>query len=242
MTMPFSIPPALRAADFLLLVVAPDWSASAGRLQAFRRGSNAAPWLAVGAPLPVTLGRAGLAPGGGLLADWGAALPPKREGDGCSPAGLFPVTGLFGYAMAGEAAERADGLAYRRATADLKCIDDPASRYYNQLVDERRFGRIDWTSAEDMRRDDGRYEFGAIVGCNCDPVVAGAGSCIFLHVWAGESVPTAGCTAMARADMMRVVDWLAGACSPVLVQLPEAAFANFRDPWGLPDFTSRSAA
>lgn len=232
------MPPALRAADFLLLVIARDWAASAGHLQAFRRVAGDVRWLAAEAPLAVSLGRAGLAPGFGLTGDWGSAPPPKREGDGRSPAGLFPVNGLFGYAQPNDAPERPGGLPYWHATPDLKCIDDPASRYYNQIVDQRQVGRIDWMSGEDMRREDGRYEFGAIVGCNCDPVVAGAGSCIFLHVWAGAGVPTAGCTAMARTDMLRVVGGLAGTRSPVLVQLPAAVFRDLRDPWGLPEFTS----
>jgi hypothetical protein len=36
--------------------------------------------------------------------------------------------------------------------------------------------------------------------------------------------------------LLRVAGWLAGARSPVLVQLPRDACERLRGPWGLPDF------
>lgn len=162
------------------------------------------------------------------------ARPQKREGDGRSPAGVFPITGLFGYGDAEALPVRSAKLPYFRATADLKCVDDPASRYYNCLVDQSCVAR-DWRSCEDMLRQDGRYEIGAVVGYNCDAVVPGAGSCIFLHVWEGPGVPTAGCTAMARENMLALARWLDGALSPVLVQLPQAVYEAVRGDWGLPE-------
>ncbi|NJD25092.1 MAG: hypothetical protein FIB06_06770 [Betaproteobacteria bacterium] len=220
----------------MLLVIAPDWGASAGVLQYFARPPGPAPWRPVGTPIPVILGRSGLAPAACLPGDNAGAPPLKREGDGCSPAGIFPITALFGYAPESERAARSGHLPYLRATPDLKCIDDPASRHYNRIIDQRAVGDIDWSSCEDMLRRDDRYELGAVVGYNCDPVLPGPGSCIFLHVWAGEGVPTAGCTAMALADVARVAEWLDGARSPVLVQLPRAAYERLRGPWRLPDF------
>jgi L,D-peptidoglycan transpeptidase YkuD (ErfK/YbiS/YcfS/YnhG family) len=117
-------------------------------------------------------------------------------------------------------------------------VDDLASRYYNQIVDSTRVDRVDWVSCEDMWRADGRYAVGAVVGHNCAPAVPGAGSCIFLHVWAAPGVPTAACTAMALADMTAIAGWLDGAASPVLVQLPQAEYEGLREAWGLPAFAA----
>jgi len=229
--MPSSPPACLLAARQLLLVLADDWSATAGELRRAERAGGAAAWSPLGAPMPVSLGRGGLAWGRAAAPEDGGAL--KREGDGCSPVGVFPVTALFGAAgPASELARRAR-LPYLAATPDLKAVDDPASRYYNRIVDQ---GRIepDWRSCEDMLRPDGRYEVGAVVAYNVEPVVPGAGSCIFLHVWAGPGQPTAGCTALAREDMAALARWLDGDRSPVLALLPRDLYCRVGRAWGLP--------
>ena len=213
----------------LLLCLAAGWQATHGRLQRFERAPGAG-WAAVGAALPVALGRAGLA--------WGRGLHPaqpgrtKREGDGCSPAGVFAISALFGDAPDSPLARTAK-LPYGYATRDLKCVDDPASAYYNCIVDQAGVV-VDWISSEDMLRGDGRYALGAVVAHNTAPPLAGCGSCIFLHVWAAPGVPTAGCTALALADLSEVARWLDGAAAPLLVQLPQAEYGRWRMEWGLP--------
>ena len=85
-----------------------------------------------------------------------------------------------------------------------------------------------------MLRADARYALGAVVAHNAALPLAGCGSCIFLHVWQAPGVPTAGCTAMALADMSAIAGWLDGAATPVLVQLPQAEYERWRAAWGLP--------
>lgn len=222
------IPPATRQ---LLLVTAADWGSDAGSLCRWVRATAAEPWRAVGGAIPVSLGRAGLA--------WGRGRHPetagltKCEGDGRAPAGVFAITTLFGYAAADSELARSAKLPYLAATPQLLCIDDPASRHYNRIVD-RAVVAADWASAEDMRRADARYEIGAVLGHNCSPVRAGAGSCVFLHVWQAPGVATAGCTAMAAAAMHELARWLDGDQAPLLVQLPIAEYAARRTAWGLP--------
>lgn len=215
----------------LLLVVAPGWGRCDGHLQRFERSSPDGGWQPFGAATSVSLGKSGLAWGRGLHPH--VAGPEKREGDGCAPAGVFAITALFGYAAPDSPFARAARLPYLAATPDLKAIDDPASVYYNRIVDQSAV-TPDWTTCEDMLRSDERYAVGAVVAHNAEPPVPGAGSCIFLHVWAGESVPTAGCTAMALADMSEIAGWLDASAAPVLVQLPHAEYAARRAAWGLP--------
>jgi hypothetical protein len=226
----------VSASRQLLLVVAEDWASSAGQLRRFARESVDGKWLPVGKPVAVSLGRSGLAWGRGLHPPFGGAGPEKREGDARAPAGVFAISALFGTAGAESDLARAAKLPYLCATRDLKCIDDPASAHYNRIVDQTSIARPNWTSCEDMLRSDGRYAVGALVGHNCDPVAPGAGSCIFLHVWAAPGMPTAGCTAMALADMTEIAGWLDGAAAPVLVQLPRAEYERRRAGWGLPVF------
>jgi L,D-peptidoglycan transpeptidase YkuD (ErfK/YbiS/YcfS/YnhG family) len=215
----------------LLLVVAPDWNSSIAHLQRFERIAGAEGWLPLGPVIPVSLGRSGLAWGRGLHSKIEGA--EKREGDGCAPAGVFAITALFGDASADSPLSRTAKLPYLPASPDLKAIDDPASAFYNRIVDQSTV-TSDWSSCEDMRRSDGRYAVGAVVAHNSEPAVPGAGSCIFLHVWESEGAPTAGCTAMALADMTEIAGWLDVDAMPVLVQLPQAEYGARHVAWGLP--------
>jgi len=225
---------ALSSSCQVLLVIAPAWERCAAQLQRFERMSPDDDWRRIGSAIAVSLGRSGLAWGRGLHPQVGGEWPEKREGDGRAPAGIFAVTALFGYAPANSPFARAAKLPYLSATRDLKCIDDPASAHYNRVVDQSCLGAGDWASCEDMLRHDERYAVGAVVGHNCEPPVPGAGSCIFLHVWESEGAPTAGCTAMALADMTALGGWLDGAARPVLVQLPRDEYDGRREAWALP--------
>lgn len=163
-----------------------------------------------------------------------ATSPPRKiEGDGRAPVGVFPVTAVFGYAAAGSDLAQALRLPYLAAHPGLQCVDDLASAHYNQVVD-RATVTVDWGSAEEMRRADGRYELGAVLAYN-QPPQPGRGSCIFLHVWEAPGVPTAGCTALALPAMRELALWLDAAARPLLLQWPQAEYAARRAAWGLPD-------
>ena len=145
-------------------------------------------WQPVIGPIAVNVGRKGI-----------AAFDRKREGDGMSPRGVFPLKLVFGYAETVNTR-----MPYRQATAEDAWIDESSSPRYNQWVR----GIPAKESHEKMRRDDHLYRLGVVVGYNTDPVVAGLGSAIFLHIWKGPGQPTAGCVAMAESDMERIVAWL----------------------------------
>jgi L,D-peptidoglycan transpeptidase YkuD (ErfK/YbiS/YcfS/YnhG family) len=213
----------------LLLSVSENWDASSSRVGRYERAASAEPWKRVGEEVPASLGRLGL--GWGLGLHSGRVLGPiKREGDGKSPAGVFDLRLVTGYAAAPPPGTR---LPYRVATPTLRCVDDPASSFYNQLVDESQVQK-DWSSAEDMRRPDDLYRLLVWVGHNDAPVQAGGGSCIFLHLRASAKATTAGCTAFDTASMEALLQWLDPKQRPVLVQLPEASYRALAGPWGLP--------
>ena len=229
----------LAAARQLILVTAPAWASTTAQLQRFERRSLDSDWQRIGDSIQVSLGKSGLAWGIGLHGEISAEWPEKREGDGCAPAGAFKIESLFGYAGLQSRFALAAKLPYQVATPELKAIDDPASLYYNQIVDLSTVLEPDWNSCEDMLRGDQRYALGAVVAHNSEPPVPGAGSCIFLHVWESDGAPTAGCTAMALADMSEIATWLDGRASPVLVQLPLVEYESLREAWGLPAFVAQ---
>jgi L,D-peptidoglycan transpeptidase YkuD (ErfK/YbiS/YcfS/YnhG family) len=213
----------------LVLSVSADWDATTARIVRFERAAAGAPWRALDPATLGSLGRTGLAWGAGLHPP-GLAGPQKREGDGKGPAGVFDLRLATGYAPAPPAGTR---LRYRPATQTLRCVDDPRSKFYNQLVDEAGVTK-DWTSAEDMRRPDDLYRLVVWVGHNDAPVAKGAGSCIFLHLRGSPTSVTAGCTAFDDADITHLLVWLDPAKRPVLVQLPAEALRKWSAVWGLP--------
>ena len=208
----------LDGAPQLLLGLADSWDATTATLQRYDRDGDT--WRAVGAPIPAYLGAAGLAWGIGLHGD--AHDPRKSEDDRRSPAGAFPLARAYGRAASSHTA-----LPYAQLTATWRCVDDPASPHYNHVLDARGLTR-DWRSAEDMLAYGDAYRWVIEVAHNPESVPA-AGSCIFLHV--GDA-PTAGCTAMARADLETLLAWLAPGA--VYVLLPRAEHDAVAASWGIP--------
>lgn len=122
----------------------------------------------------------------------------KREGDGATPVGRWPLR---------RALYRPDRLAPISSALpvapilpdDLWC-DDPASPLYNRPT-RRPFA----ASAEDLWRADGLYDVVVVVGHNDAPPVPDLGSAIFVHVAAPDGRPTAGCVALDRAILVDLV-------------------------------------
>jgi D-alanyl-D-alanine dipeptidase len=214
-----------------VVVKTADWNTFRASLQRFERKAGDVPWNAVGEEVSVVVGRNGLGWGTGIHPRPSCEGPVKMEGDGRAPAGVFRLGYAFGYAPAREVSWIK--LPYLHATAWIQCVDDVQSPYYNTLVDTAGTEQS-WHSYEDMRRQDDQYRLGAVVEHNTDPVVAGRGSCIFLHIWKGPSCGTSGCTAMEARHLEELLLWLNPYAMPVLVQMPESDYARFRSSWRLP--------
>jgi L,D-peptidoglycan transpeptidase YkuD (ErfK/YbiS/YcfS/YnhG family) len=135
----------------------------------------------------------------------------KKEGDGCTPAGTYPVGPAFGYAET-----LGIKLTYRRATDNDFWVDDAESPDYNRWV----VGKPTAKSFELMKRNDDLYEIGAVIRYNTDPVVPGKGSAIFLHVWSGPGKSTAGCVAVDKDVLKKLLHWLNDEANPRIVIAP----------------------
>lgn len=231
---PPAAPPGIAGARQLVVVTTSAWDSITGELRRYARRELDGAWQAVGGPVPIVVGRTGLAWGVGLeeAAAWAATGGTvKREGDGRAPAGYFPLREAFGFAPADSAGWLRQ--TYRQLTGETECVDDTASMHYNTIVERGRVGRVDWRSSERMRSIE-PYRLGVLVGYNEAPVAKARGSCIFLHIWGGPRTPTAGCTAMDAVELERLMAWLDPAARPVLVQLPAAAYGRLQGRWALP--------
>lgn len=231
-TMQAPVASPIAEARQLIVVTSRDWDASAAQLRRFERGGDGA-WHAVGAAVPVMLGRSGSAWGQGLHPAQ-AGGPQKREGDGRAPAGVFAIGEAFGYAATGIGA-----LPYLPMQATHYCIDVADSPLYNRIVDAEDVGRSAVAGAsEHMRLDlhndgDIRYRRGFVIEHNADGI-PGLGSCIFAHLLRRPDETTAGCTAMDEAALEDVLRWLDPARTPRFVLLPGGEYARLGRAWQLP--------
>jgi D-alanyl-D-alanine dipeptidase len=142
--------------------------------------------------------------------------PIKREGDHKSPAGIFHLGQAFGYAP--HEPERWK-THYLPITPSTQCVDDPQSRFYNQILDSSTV-TADWKSAEHMHDAGEAYRWGIVVEHNPPPAQAKGGSCVFIHIWSGLGSGTEGCTAMAEPQVETMLGWLNPQAGPLLVQMP----------------------
>lgn len=226
---------ALREATQLLVVTTPEWNATFGALQRYDRSAPGEPWNVVGHPIAVVVGKNGLGWDAGTKeAELQRARNPndpvKKEGDLRSPAGIFHLGTTFGYAPRKPAAWR---MPYLQLTSSIVCIDDPKSKFYNQLID-RAAVSPDWKSSKPMLRTDDLNQWGVVVEQNVDPAQPGDGSCIFLHIWPGPGQATVDSTATAQEQIEALLGWLDPDQNPVLVQLPASEYAVFSKTWRLP--------
>lgn len=226
---PASAPTILDASAQAVVVRTDSWTAPGGELQVYERSGTGA-WKAVGAPVPAFVGRSGLGWGLGLHPEQQEG-PVKREGDGRSPAGIFALTGAFGY----EALTPPNpAFPFLVLTPQTVCVDDEVSARYNTVFEATEVSARDWDSFETMRRKDQRYSLGVVVAHNANPPRPGAGSCIFVHVRSEPPAPTPGCTTLPALEVERLIRWLDAARKPVLVQLPRAEYQRLQAEWGLP--------
>lgn len=128
------------------------------------------------------------------------AAADKREGDGCTPTGSWPIRGVL--LRPGKVDAAGIRLPWRWVRTGDGWSDDGADPAYNRPV---RLPRA--FSAESLIRGDDAYDVIVVLGHNDAPPVAGRGSAIFFHL--SEGRPTAGCVAVEREDMLRLLPLLA---------------------------------
>ncbi|MBO0904772.1 L,D-transpeptidase family protein [Jiella sonneratiae] len=153
-----------------------------------RRGILAAgPWR-----IPCALGRAG-------------TTVLKREGDGATPVATMRLVALWH--RGGRMPRPQTTLPTRRVRPGIDgWCDEPTHAAYNRPV------RLPFAAShESLARDDRLYDVVAVLDWNLARRARGRGSAIFLHVAKPGYPPTAGCVAIAPADMRRLAPRLSPA-------------------------------
>jgi len=137
----------------------------------------------------------------------------KREGDGVTPAGRFLLRRVF---------YRADRIEKPRTILPLSPLskkagwcDSPSDASYNKYVSLPFSGHH-----EKLWRNDAIYDLVVVVGYNDRPIIANAGSAIFIHVATPKFVATEGCVAFSRPDLLKVLEeW--GPTSALTIRAPD---------------------
>lgn len=138
-----------------------------------------------GQAIPVALGR------GGIKAN-------KFEGDGATPRGQFRPLRLW-WRRDRHCRPVTHLPAQPIEPTDAWC-EDPSSRLYNKPM------RLDGDQAGDrLTRADALYDFIVEIDHNTRPRISKRGSAVFLHLARPNYAPTAGCVAMTRPAMLRLL-------------------------------------
>ena len=126
----------------------------------------------------------------------------KREGDGATPAGDFRLISFYlRHACILHAPWR---LTHPR---DAWCDDESSFRYNRALTLPTQL------SHEEMWRLDNLYDVVGVMDYNLKPVRRSRGSAIFFHIATSQLEATAGCVALRREDMRKLLPRLArGVC------------------------------
>lgn len=122
----------------------------------------------------------------------------KREGDGASPIGLFPMRRVF--YRADRLAAPYTALSCQALDPQMGWCDDPAHTDYNRLIRLPHSARH-----EKLWRDDHVYDLIVELGHNDSPPIAGLGSAIFLHLAHPDYSATQGCVALALPHLLAVL-------------------------------------
>ena len=124
----------------------------------------------------------------------------KREGDGCTPAGIFTLGPLY---------YRSDRIkklkTYFNAISIEKNMfwsDAPQSEHYNKLI------RFKDSSVEHLYKINHTYDIIIVINYNIEPIVNGRGSAIFIHLAKKDFSPTSGCIALNKKCIFEILERL----------------------------------
>jgi L,D-peptidoglycan transpeptidase YkuD (ErfK/YbiS/YcfS/YnhG family) len=189
-----AVPPATTQ---LVTVSASRLRTTSATLRTWRRTGDC--WLPVAGPYTARVG-------------WNGLRVNRREGDGTTPIGTFPILPR----MYGNAADPGVRFRYTRLRCGDWWVEDPGSRAYNT------FQRVGCgvkppfkVTTPDMSKSVHAYAYLAVIGFNMSPIVPGRGSGIFLHVQVHDS--TNGCVSLPRPQLRRVLRWLTPSPAPQIV-------------------------
>jgi L,D-peptidoglycan transpeptidase YkuD (ErfK/YbiS/YcfS/YnhG family) len=188
----------------VIVVHASGFGVSEAVLETFQKVNGA--WQPTAGAVPARLGTNGF-------------QDRKIEGDNATPTGVYAIGGTM-YGIASNPGVR---YRYHQLVEDDWWNENPASPDYNRFV----HGADPGGASEALWTISPQYTHFAVINYNTPVTVADPprGSGIFLHESVGRG--TAGCVAIARGDLVRVLTWLDPAASPRIVMAPTSQLGRY---------------
>ena len=122
-----------------------------------------------------------------------------KEGDNITPKGIYKITRIY---------YREDKIKKLKTTIkkikikkNMGWCDDPKSKFYNKLI--RLPSKY---SYEKLYRKDNIYDLLAVLNYNMNPIFKNKGSAIFIHIAKNNYEFTAGCIALKKEDLIKLLE------------------------------------
>ena len=122
-----------------------------------------------------------------------------QEGDNITPRGIFKITKIY-YRQ--DKINNIKTLIKKiKIRKEMGWCDDPRSIFYNKQIKlPSKF------SYERLYRKDHIYDLLAVLNYNINPVVKNKGSAVFMHIAKKNYSPTAGCVALKKNDLIKLLE------------------------------------
>jgi L,D-peptidoglycan transpeptidase YkuD (ErfK/YbiS/YcfS/YnhG family) len=121
-----------------------------------------------------------------------------KEGDNITPIGIFKIIKV--YYRQDKIKNLKISIKKIKIKKNMGWCDDPKSNFYNQEIKlPHKF------SYEMLHRNDRIYDLLAVLNYNTNPVVKNKGSAIFIHIAKKNYKPTAGCVALKKNDLIKLL-------------------------------------
>ena len=121
-----------------------------------------------------------------------------KEGDNITPIGIFKITRI--YYRHDKIKKIKTSIKKIKIKKNMGWCDDPKSNFYNQQI--RLPNKFNY---EKLYRNDRIYDLLAVLNYNTNPVIKNKGSAIFIHIAKNNYEPTAGCIAVKKGDLIKLL-------------------------------------
>ena len=122
----------------------------------------------------------------------------KKEGDNITPEGTFKIIRV--YYRRDKIKNISTLIKKKEIKKKIGWCDDPVSSVYNKEIKlPSKF------SHEKLYRKDNLYDLILVLNYNINPIIKNKGSAIFIHIAKKNYEPTAGCIALKKKDLLKLL-------------------------------------
>ena len=122
----------------------------------------------------------------------------KIEGDNITPKGTFDIVKI--YYRDDRVKKISSKFKLIKITKKLGWCDDPKNKKYNKLINPSTK-----YSHEKLYRKDNIYDLILVLNYNMSPIIKNKGSAIFIHVANKNYKKTAGCVALKKSHLIKLI-------------------------------------